>query len=56
MWPARSLGRRGQLSGITCTAVCITDTHKFNKLINRILSCRLALMVPIRATSRPFDL
>lgn len=54
--PARSLGRRGQLSGITCTVVCITDTHKFNKLINRILSCRLPLMVPIRATSRPFDL
>lgn len=56
VWPGRSLRRRGQLSGITCTVVCITDTHKFNKLINRILSCRLPLMVPIRATSRPFDL
>lgn len=55
-WPARSLEKRGQLSGITCAVVCITDTHKFNKLINRILSCRLPLMVPIRATSRPFDL
>lgn len=53
-WLAARAG--GRLSGITCTVVCITDTHIFNKLINRILSCRLPLKVPIRGTSRPFDL
>lgn len=53
---ASRLGCAGRLSGVSRTVVCPTDTHKFNKIINRILSCRLPLIVPIRATSRPFDL
>lgn len=37
----------GGISQDFSTVLCITDTHKFNKIINRILSCRSPLIQPL---------
>lgn len=39
--------KSGGISQDFSTVLCITDTHKFNKIINRILSCRSPLIQPL---------
>lgn len=52
MWNRLSIytGPKTGVGGISqdfSTVLCITDTHKFNKIINRILSCRSPLIQPL---------